>query len=161
MRFFNRLVLFLASPLWERFAFDCKFNRRGHYIEFPQNSSVWFSNDHKKSYFHSFAKDYIWTCTKKTGLRKFLINTLHKFRIKKRSGETLPWNLSLDVDNPCWKLRKWPQSRIIDWCALLLALLSEWEKAHAPKPNDLFAFRLTSLLIQRKISLSFWDSERV
>ena len=28
-------------------------------IEFPDNSSVWFSNGNKKSYFHLFAKKYI------------------------------------------------------------------------------------------------------
>ena len=33
--------------------------RSGRYIEFPDNSSVWFSNGNKKSYFHSFAKKYI------------------------------------------------------------------------------------------------------
>ena len=54
--------------------------------------------------------------------------------------------------------------RIPGWyasCALFLAQLSEWEKAHSLKPNNLFAFQLTPLLIQRKIGLSFWDLEGV
>ena len=54
------------------------------------------------------------------------------------------------------------------WCALFLVQLSEREEAHSPKPSNLFAFltytslaKLTPLLIQRKIGLSFWDLEGV
>ena len=63
----------LATKTWKN-----NLTWRGRHIEFPDDSTVWFSNGFKKSCFHSLAKNYVLSCTKKNDLLIFLLSTWHK-----------------------------------------------------------------------------------
>ena len=54
-----------------------------------------------------------------------------------------------------------PHRRLMRVTCVIFSLAIQMRETHSLNPNNLFAFQLTPLLIQRKIGLSFWDSEGV